>query len=318
MSLTPIFQEGVNPTKAQGVVWRSRGEGASPPHFHGQLEFLLVRSGSARLKIGTKDYALSRGSLAVLLPGITHFTSQFSADFDMWVVGFEPEHVRAVSHTHGFGSSNKSLSLLDARLENASPFSGWLLSIAQHVRGCPVLRPERYEFELLDDLCHRQSALQNKGIAPPEVDQILTKVFELSEAQADYGSALSLPLLAGCLLAQDTGLGRTALCKSLDISPSYLARLFKQELGLPMSEYRSRARVAAFLASARRGASLLSSSLSAGFGSYSQLYRTFSQVTGCRPQDYVEQQGRERLAAILLTSRSQQVDGDLLRVPRAS
>ena len=264
------------PTPGKSVVWGLDRQHLAPPHFHGQLELVLLRRGHARILLGTEQFDLQPYTVVWILPGVTHFMFDFSADAELWIVGFEPEHVQSLAvGSLGWGAP--------------SPFSGWLLKVA---RAGSVVRLNDQAFEHLYQFCHQQSLVQGQGLTPAGLDDVFrTALLATAEALNPHYS-LSLAFHASCLAAEDPGLSREDLCKALDVSPSYLAREFKRELGTGFAQYRSRIRISSFLAFTRQGSSLLSAGLAAGFGSYSQLYRTFSQVTDWKPRDYVEREGR--------------------------
>ncbi|MBA3709824.1 MAG: helix-turn-helix domain-containing protein, partial [Planctomycetes bacterium] len=71
------------------------------------------------------------------------------------------------------------------------------------------------------------------------------------------------------------------------LSASRLSRLFKQQIGLALVDYRNRLRIERFLAAPRMPeASLLDAALAAGFGSYPQFHRVFKRMMGCAPAAY--------------------------------
>jgi AraC-like DNA-binding protein len=75
------------------------------------------------------------------------------------------------------------------------------------------------------------------------------------------------------------------LAEACGISPTYLSRLFKQQLGVGLSEYRNRCRLERFftLREAQPHQSLLAIALQAGFGSYAQFHRVCRSQTGQSP-----------------------------------
>ena len=103
--------------------------------------------------------------------------------------------------------------------------------------------------------------------------------------------------LACCLVLEDPSLDRSEICRTLDISESYLSRRFGQELGVAFVEQRARSRLARFCTHvSREKRNYLESALEAGFGSYSQLHRVFVQLVGLNPREYLLHGGRNRRA----------------------
>jgi len=89
------------------------------------------------------------------------------------------------------------------------------------------------------------------------------------------------------LLARDPSLSGQKLATELEISLSRLARLFKDDLGMTLVDYRNQLRLERVTALVEGGAdNLLSVALEAGFGSYAQFHRVFRAVRGKTPREY--------------------------------
>src|SRR4029079_1058320 len=92
---------------------------------------------------------------------------------------------------------------------------------------------------------------------------------------------LSISELASCLLLTSTATDRPSAASELGVSEGFLSRSVHRDLGVTFVEHRARTRVAHFLALVQQGESnLLNAALAAGFGSYSQFFRTFIRVSG--------------------------------------
>lgn len=77
-----------------------------------------------------------------------------------------------------------------------------------------------------------------------------------------------------------------SLARELSISPGYLARSFKAEMGISLVEYRHRRLMARFFDAIERGqANLLAAALEAGFSSYTQFHRVYRKMFGKSPRD---------------------------------
>ena len=98
------------------------------------------------------------------------------------------------------------------------------------------------------------------------------------------------PLVVGTLrlLAKDPALAGRELASKLDISVSRLARVFKQEMGMSLVDYRNRLRLERFQTLVDAGGeNLLDAALAAGFGSYAQFHRVFRAARGATPREYL-------------------------------
>ncbi len=94
------------------------------------------------------------------------------------------------------------------------------------------------------------------------------------------------------MLARDPSLTGEKLATDLGISLSRLARLFRDELGVSLVDYRNRLRLERFTALIERGApNLLGAALEAGFGSYAQFHRVFHAARGKSPREYFSSRG---------------------------
>jgi AraC-like DNA-binding protein len=119
-----------------------------------------------------------------------------------------------------------------------------------------------------------------------------------------YQEATSAPLprevhpavqrAAWLLRATTEALDNRELAARCRLSHQRLSRLFKQQMGVPLAEFRNRQRLSHFLHLLDTGAGekLLASALTAGFGSYAQFYRVFKRMVGSSPAEYLRDRKR--------------------------
>jgi len=82
----------------------------------------------------------------------------------------------------------------------------------------------------------------------------------------------------------NAALGLVELAPKSGLSPHRLSRLFKQQTGVTLVDFRNRQRVERFLEIYGRPArTMLDAALAAGFGSYPQFHRVFKRIAGCAP-----------------------------------
>jgi AraC-like DNA-binding protein len=94
------------------------------------------------------------------------------------------------------------------------------------------------------------------------------------------------------LLGRNPSLGGEKLAAELGISLSRLARIFKDELGLSLVDYRNQLRLERFTVLVEGGGTnLLKAALEAGFGSYAQFHRVFRAARGRTPREYFAARG---------------------------
>ncbi|MGC4086604.1 MAG: helix-turn-helix domain-containing protein [Polyangiaceae bacterium] len=79
-----------------------------------------------------------------------------------------------------------------------------------------------------------------------------------------------------------------SIARDLSISPGYLGRSFKAEMGVSLVEYGNRLRIERFFSSVDRGGgNLLGAALEAGFGSYTHFHRVYRKFVGATPRDHL-------------------------------
>jgi AraC-like DNA-binding protein len=133
---------------------------------------------------------------------------------------------------------------------------------------------------------HKQTGLFNAGLA-----------YAFLAAWQNFEHAADVPVhdvhpavekAARHIRDKNNTLGLTELARHAGLSPARLSRLFKQQTGVALVDFRNRQRVEKFLALYRTGQrmTMLDAALEAGFGSYPQFHRVFKRVLGCSPGSY--------------------------------
>lgn len=261
------------------MAWRyANPAGANRRHHHAELELNLVTRGNGTYLLGNRHYQIRRGDLLWLFPTQEHVLIEQTPDFEMWVVVFRRRLIKR-------SATDSSALPLQQR-----SFSG---------NSCRRLRPHdlaRFE-ELFGQLLNadNEPGLLNAGLA-----------YALLQAWKSFDRAGEVPArsvhpaverAARMLLSDENSYSLPQLARRVDLSPSRLSRLFKQQTGLSIVEFRNRQRIQRFLdryegeRAAGEQSTLLSSALSAGFGSYPQFHRVFRQVAGCSPAEYQHRYG---------------------------
>jgi AraC-like DNA-binding protein len=253
-----------------GWLWCHRNRGTlHPRHRHAELEFNLVIRGSGTYLVGDRRFEFRRNDLLWLFPGQEHILIDMSADFSMWVAVFRPELVESACA----GTADTAVLCEDdpsghfcRRL--ADPQGARLGALFDELLAA-ASDPPRYRAGISYALLAAWSAFASGEPIPPGAS-----VHPAVERAAH-------------LLRHDDSLDLEALARKTGLSTGRLSRLFKQQIGLPLAEYRNRLRIERFLA-ARPGSddSMLDAALAAGFGSYPQFHRVFKRVMGCGPAAY--------------------------------
>ena len=240
------------------------------PHTHEELEFNLVRQGTAAYLLNDRRYELKRHSLVWLFPAQSHLFLDRSPDYDAWILVFRPQLLQSVCRTE-----------ISETLRQSDP--------AGHF--CKQLGGEAAR--RLSDLIEGVAAVSdehdlfNAGLA-----HILLSAWATYRASENLLASASIhPAVEKVLhlLHEDAeSLTVEALARQVGVSPSYLSRLFAQQTGQSLTEFRQKNRLERFLRLLYRSPRLNfgEAALEVGFGSYAQFYHIFTQRMGCSPAEY--------------------------------
>jgi AraC-like DNA-binding protein len=273
------------PAENRAWVWHFVRDGLRPTHFHDDTELMLVRRGRGLLECWGATFALARGDLVVVPPGVPHGFLQLSADFDMWGAEVGPELLGAM---HG-------------SRHDAAPFAWVSACFARGAFATPVVRLSPTDYRELE-----QAYARLDGAEGSEVAALLERLLCCVRRHGQGEEGIEARGVRQQL--HEPHVDRAELARGLRVCPEHLSRAFRQRLGCTWEAQRGRARVLAFLAhSAGPGANLTEAAYAAGFGSYSQLFRTFRACAGASPHDYVFGAGR--------ALRGQLVDATRIAVP---
>jgi len=238
-------------------------------HRHAELEFNLVTRGSGLYLLANHKYRIRRGDLLWLFPAQEHVLIEQTPDFEMWIGVFKPRAVRRVASDSGAQV-----------LRQADPSGEYCRRLTQDV----LARLEGLFAEV--GAAQDQPGLFNAGLG-----------YALLCAWHHFQHAADVPLrdvhpavekAARLIRDESTQLGLVELARRSGLSPMRLSRLFKQQTGIALVDFRNRQRVEQFLQLYGTGQrrTMLDTALEAGFGSYPQFHRVFKRVVGCSPGNY--------------------------------
>lgn len=307
MARGPIFQEYERSVSPAGYVSFYAPSSTRPAHFHGQLEVLVVTRGQLSCSVGSVEYVVNAPALVWHLPTVSHQTIKASGDCFFWVVLFEPFLVEEVLCSRERVPDEGSLGVGTSPLRRvdgaSSPFAGWILQLTNLIGARPVVEITQNAAFAMEEFAAQGLQRLTGAQVTGALRELLAVAVAESERQLSRLCAPSLPELGIALLLAAPELERPAVCRELQVSTSYLSREFQRRVGTTFADFRSRARVASFLAAAERGGtSLLQAALASGFGSYSQAHRVFSKVTGYCPRCYLQGMGRAVLSEVTVSS----------------
>jgi len=258
------------PAELDGKVWRYHNpERRNKRHHHAELELNLVTRGSGTYLLANRRYQIRRGDLLWLFPVQEHVLIEQTGDFEMWIAVFKRRLIKRTAIDP------------DSRVLLKTDHSGdCCRRLARH----ESTRLEQLFGEL--SLAESRPALLNSGLG-----YSLLSAWQCFEGAADVPVHDVHPAVekAARLIHEDgTTLCLNDLAQRAGLSPARLSRLFKEQTGLAMVDFRNRQRIDRFLEIYGTGQrrTMLDAALEAGFGSYPQFHRIFSRVMGCSPGRY--------------------------------
>jgi AraC-like DNA-binding protein len=278
-----------------GIWYSTSASTRYPTHWHDELELNLVLWGRAQYQIGTSTVELGRGSLLRLAPGQQHTLLAVSDDLAMWVGSFRPSAIRDAEQLAGtrfreHRVAGSVLPLLPARLLELSRL---------HARLSSYDDPRQLN-SAARQLLARVLAAWREHHGMPET---LEAPGVLSSAPLHAAVARARMLIR----APEGAPSLSILSRRCGLEAGRLSRVFKQQMGLSIVQFRNHFRVQHFIGQFGHGErrTMLDAALECGFGSYAQFHRAFHQVTGYAPSEHLrrvragivapEQQGRRLL-----------------------
>jgi methylphosphotriester-DNA--protein-cysteine methyltransferase len=243
--------------------WRYQPSYRRPSHFHAEPEVNLVLRGHGHFQVGERSFAVKRGSLLVLPPGIDHELVDASADLEFFAVGFGVPLVEAYRRESG---------------------DALRLAVGCHALGEP-------EFQSLGDLCHALSDDPSHRVCERSMFELLRR------ASVTRGSSV-LGARAASMIRDGSVACRDALARTLGSNRGDVSRFFHRDNGLTLRVFRNRIRVLEFLRHVGvETRHLTRAAHLAGFGSYSQCHRVFCDVLGASPKEFLESGLRDEQAS---------------------
>jgi AraC-like DNA-binding protein len=239
-------------------------------HTHTELEVNLFLRGTARYLTGNRLLEMSENTLIWFFPEQEHAMVEQSPGCQAWVLVFRPEMIRRVCKAHA-----------SKILQELNP-PGTFCRQLQKQTG------QRLN-ELFREVsnCAADTDRCNAGLAYALLaswSAYLTAAETLEGASVHPAIQKAAELVSCETGAQNMG----ELSRKAGLSPKRLGRLFKQQVGLPLSTYRNQVRIQRFLSLYGQGfrINMLEAALEAGFGSYAQFHRAFKHAMGCSPAEF--------------------------------
>lgn len=258
------------PNALDGSLWRyGNAASANRRHTHAELEFNLVTRGSGTYLVGNRRYGIRRGDLLWLFPAQEHVLIEQSAEFEMWIAVFRRKAVKRAA------TDADSLALLRPSLEGEA---------CRRVTQDDLARLEELFAEIAG--CHKQAGLFNSGLGYALLHS--WQCFQRAAGVAVRDVHPAVERAARLIRDEKDSLSLNEMARRSGLSPARLSRLFKQQTGFAMADFRNRKRMERFVEIYGTGQrhTMLDAALEAGFGSYAQFHRIFRRNMGCSPGEY--------------------------------
>jgi AraC-like DNA-binding protein len=254
-----------------GVVLRYASRGArwtGPPHHHDELEVNLVVQGRASYLLEGRRYDLGAQTMLWIFPHQSHLLFEHSNDFIMWIAVFRPQLVQPYD-----GET--------CVLTQASAKGHWNRTLNDGAH-----RALNEQFKTLHDRTWSDSHY-DLGLAWLLVS--CRKAFDEATGEAEgKGVHPSVAKAAHALRHEGMNWNLEQLARHSGASASWLSRLFRQQMGVSLTDFRNRQRFEKFSELYCGGSkqSLSQAAFEAGFGSYAQFHRVAQNFTGLSPRDW--------------------------------
>jgi AraC-like DNA-binding protein/quercetin dioxygenase-like cupin family protein len=239
-------------------------------HRHDELEVNLVLHGRGKYLLADRTYDLTRCTQIWLFPEQNHVLLEYSPDFQMWVLVFKPALVQRACTT------DATRPLLE--LNPATAYCKQLTE--EQTRRLHHLFRE--VSEAATDPARHNAGLAYAMLAAWHAQLAADKI----PGHADIHPAVERAVRL--LRYEDTPLALADIARHAGLSPARLSRVFQEQTGQSITDFRNRQRLERFLTltAAEPRKKMIQAALEAGFGSYPQFHRVFKQIMGCSPQAY--------------------------------
>lgn len=269
------------------------------PHHHVELELNLVSEGTISYVSGGQRFSFKKGTLLWLFPSQEHQLVDRSADAGYYVAVFKPDFIKRACRGFRY-----------ADLKKKKPPQAGILHCDLAPQDFDHLRREMDAIiadGLDSDLLNREAGFglsANFSYRHNDPDwlnaglrYLLLACWRLQQNRGTWQGKTSVhPLIRRALDAmnREPNLDLTALGQQCGASEAYLSRLFHKQIGVPLSRYRNSLRLGRFWEIYRdpNKQNLTDAALAAGFGSYAQFYRVFSESYGKNPRSLLAKSDR--------------------------
>lgn len=262
-------------------------------HHHRELELNMIVQGTITYVVDGDRFTFSARTLLWIFPGLEHRLITTSQNARFYVVVFTPSLIEKSCHIakyEGLKQSPRNQTRLASTLLDPRAFdlvSKVMDSLMEGSLDSDVLNREvgfgpasDFRFE------HHDPDGLNAGL-----HHLLLLCWRYQAAGKAGGEAIALHpavrRVMKILSENDTGQNLDQLSRTCGASKAYLSRTFHRQVAMPLTQYRNSLRLARFFEaySETEDCTIAEAVYAAGFGSYAQFYKVFTQSYGCGPRE---------------------------------
>lgn len=267
-------------------------------HHHVELELNLVTQGAVTYVVSGRRYTFPKGTMLWIFPAQEHLLVERTPDARYYVAVFKPDLIQRAcrgelyADLHRENTQSEGVLSKLLKLDTYDLLTRTMDSLMEDSLDPDILNKEAgFGFQSEFRYEHGDPDALNAGLRYLLVS--CWKVFQTGKAGSDPVD-LHPAITRSLALMSEKGLtlDLQQLARRCGVSESYLSRLFKEQVGVPLSHYRNSVRLRAFMEDYRRPGkrTILESVYAAGFGSYAQFYKVFSRFYGHSPREYLSGQ----------------------------
>lgn len=261
-------------------------------HHHVELELNLVLRGSITYIVGERRFTFSSRTLLWLYPEQEHHLAALSSDAQFYVAVFKPSLLARACQTPAYSSlKRRSCSgdeVLHARLvpEAFDLIRRTMESVMQGSLDADLLNREAgYGWRSDFAYEHNDPDALNAGLG-----YLLLLCWRAQQTGKVLGEAVALhPCVRRAIKILSNGnlqVSLDELATACGASEAYLSRMFRKQVGVPLSHYRNTLRLSRFWEEFRgpEHKTVSEAVYAAGFGSYAQFFKVFTRAYGQGPR----------------------------------
>jgi methylphosphotriester-DNA--protein-cysteine methyltransferase len=274
-------------------------------HRHAELELNLIVRGTATYVVNGRRFTFSPRTLLWLFPQQEHQLVDRSDNAQFFVAVFKPSLIARSCRTAIYAGLTQEASEEDGMMSTLlSPESFDLVQKTMVTVMHGGLEPDLLnreagfgpESEFVFE--HHDPDALNAGLR-----YLLLLCWRIQlEGESAAGATVLHPAVRWALkLLSEDGAEQNLeeLAKACGTSKSYLSRTFHRQIGVPLNRYRNSLRLARFFDEYRQPdqKAMAEAVYAAGFGSYAQFYKVFTQAYGRGPRDAMASAQQARCAS---------------------